>query len=166
MDCTADLLLVFVWGETASGTARSNIGNGMECLFFFWLLTVLEVVSSHTKRSISAVQSILILAPRCPRGSLVPHKSEEYQFCHGLLTERTVYGMCKVWKSVRLNDLQKMTNWLLVKQAVKYSLRPITSGAGSITEGIAIFVEHFIKDIAKTGNSLFWRREEIIEGLS
>ena len=28
--------------------------------------------------------------------------------------------------------------------------RPITSGAGSITEGIATFVEHFIKDIATT----------------
>ena len=28
--CTADLLLVFVWDKTASGTARSNIGNGME----------------------------------------------------------------------------------------------------------------------------------------
>ena len=47
------------------------------------LLTVLEAVLSYTKaRSKSAVQSInfeknLCLAPRCPRGSLVPYNSEE-----------------------------------------------------------------------------------------
>ena len=94
MDCTADLLLVFVWDKTASGTARSNIGNGMECLFSVLLLPVTEVVSSHTEtRSRSAVQSILSLAPRCLRGSLVPYKSEEHQFCGALHTERTVCGM-------------------------------------------------------------------------
>ena len=94
MDCTADLLLVFVWDESASGTARSNIGNGMECISFVLLLAVPEAVSLNTKpRSRSAVQSILSLAPRCPRGSLVPYKSEEHQFCGALLTERTVCGM-------------------------------------------------------------------------
>ena len=48
MDCTADLLLNFVWYETASGTARSKTS--------VLLLTVPEVVLSHTKvRSRSAV---------------------------------------------------------------------------------------------------------------
>ena len=75
MDCTADLLLTSVWDETASGTARSKTS--------VLLLTVPEAVSSHTKaRSSSAVQSSnfeqnLCLAPRCPRGSLVPYNSEE-----------------------------------------------------------------------------------------
>ena len=75
MNCTADLLLTFVWDETASGTARSKTS--------VLLLTVPEAVLSHTKaRSRSAVQSInfeqnLCLAPRCPRGSLVPYNSEE-----------------------------------------------------------------------------------------
>ena len=56
MDCTADLLLVFVLDETPSGTARSNIGNGMECIFSVLLLAVPEVVLSHAKtRSKSAV---------------------------------------------------------------------------------------------------------------
>ena len=88
MDCTADLLLVFVWDKTASGTARSNIGNAMECIFSVLLLPVLEAVLSYTKtRSRSAVQSILNLAPCCPRGSLVPYKSA------GLLSKRTVCGM-------------------------------------------------------------------------
>ena len=87
MECKADLLLVFVWDKTSSGTARSNIGNGMECIFSVLLIAVPEAVSSHTKvRSRSAVQSILSLAPRCPRGSLVPYKIEERQFCGALLT--------------------------------------------------------------------------------
>ena len=47
MDCTADLLLVILWDETASGTARSNIGNGMECIFSVLLLAVPEAVLSH-----------------------------------------------------------------------------------------------------------------------
>ena len=56
IDCTADLLLVFAWYETASGTARSNIENGMECTFSVLLLIVPEAVLSHTKtRSRSAV---------------------------------------------------------------------------------------------------------------
>ena len=55
------------------------------------LLTVPEAVLSHTKaRSRSAVQSInfeknLCLAPRCPRGSLVPYNSKEqisFNSCH------------------------------------------------------------------------------------
>ena len=36
---------------------------------------------------------IICFSPRCPRGSLVPYKSEENQFCGALLTERTVCGM-------------------------------------------------------------------------
>ena len=40
MDCTVDLLLVFVWDETASGTARSSTENGrmveqLDEFFFF-----------------------------------------------------------------------------------------------------------------------------------
>ena len=46
-------------------------------VYLFLVLAVPEAVSSHTKtRSISAVQSIPSLAPRCLRGSLVPYKSE------------------------------------------------------------------------------------------
>ena len=89
------LLLVFVWDETASGTARRNIAE-LSCLFSVFLLAVPEAVLSHTEtRSRSAVQSIPSLAPRCPRGSLVPYQSEEHQFCGALLTERTVCGMGK-----------------------------------------------------------------------
>ena len=105
------ILLVLVWDETASGTARSNTENELHrdqtasgtariniaeqsCLFSVLLLAVPEAASSHTKmRSRSAVQSIPSLAPRCPRGSLVPYQSEEHQFCKALLTERTVCGM-------------------------------------------------------------------------
>ena len=87
------LLLILVWDETASGTVRSNIAE-LSYLVSVLLLAVPEAVSSHTKtRSRSAVQSIPSLAPRCPRGSLVPYQSEEHQFCGALLTERTVCGM-------------------------------------------------------------------------
>ena len=55
------------------------------------LLAVPEAVSSHTKvRSRSAVQSILCVAPRYPRGSLVPYKSEDNHFSGALLTEISV----------------------------------------------------------------------------
>ena len=76
MDCTADLLLPFVWDETASGTARSKTS--------VLLYTLPEAVSSHTKaRRRSAVQSInfvqnLFCAPLCTIGSLVPYSSEEH----------------------------------------------------------------------------------------
>ena len=51
----------------------------------FKLLAVPYAVSSHTKaRSRSANQFQLFTAPRCPRGSLVPYKSEENQF-HAVL---------------------------------------------------------------------------------
>ena len=41
-----------------------------------------EAVSSNIKvRSKSAVPSILCVAPCCPRGSLIPYKSEEHHFC-------------------------------------------------------------------------------------
>ena len=53
-------------------------------------------------RNRSAAQSILSLTPRCPRGSRVPYKSEEHQFCVALLTERTVRGMADFRKSVLL----------------------------------------------------------------
>ena len=97
MDCTADLLLVFVRDETACGTARSNIGNILSFLLSVLLLAVPEAVLSHTKtRSKSAVQSILSLAPRHSRRSLVPYKSEEHQFYQALLTERTVCGMSNI----------------------------------------------------------------------
>ena len=91
MDCIGDLLLVFVWDKTASGTARSNIGNGIECILSVLLLAVPGAVSSHIKTmSRSSGQSILSLAPRSPRSSLVPYKSEEHPFCGALFTKRIV----------------------------------------------------------------------------
>ena len=46
------------------------------------LLPVPEAVLSHNeRRSRSAVQSILCVAPRCPRGSLVPYINEEQISC-------------------------------------------------------------------------------------
>ena len=75
------------------GTARSNKAE-LSCLFSVLLLAVPEAVLSHSKiRRRSAVQSIPSLAPRCPRGSLVPYQSEEHQFCGALLMERTMCGM-------------------------------------------------------------------------
>ena len=35
------------------------------------------------------MQSIIHVAPRCPRGSLVPIKSEEHHFYRALLMEKT-----------------------------------------------------------------------------
>ena len=100
------ILLVLVWDETASGTARSNVAE-LNCLFSVLLLAVPEAVSSHTKtRSRSAVQSIPSLAPRCPRGSLVTYQSEEHQFCGALLTERTVCGMGEA--GIEEDDLHKI----------------------------------------------------------
>ena len=81
MDCTAYLLLVFVWDKTASGTARSKTEKRHSIPLPILFLAVAEAVSPHTKmRSRSAVQSIFCDAPRCPRGSLVPYKSVENQF--------------------------------------------------------------------------------------
>ena len=75
------MLLPVVWDETASGTARSKTENVHSIPFPMLLLAVLEAVSSHTKtRSRSAVQSIFCITPCCPRGNLVPYKSEENQF--------------------------------------------------------------------------------------
>ena len=49
-----------------------------------FLLTVPEAVSSHNEgRSKSAVKSNFCVAPRCPRGSLVPYISKENQFLPG-----------------------------------------------------------------------------------
>ena len=63
----------FLWDETASGKARSNIENGLSCLLSVLLLAVPEAFLSNTKtRSRSAVQSILNLALRSPRGCLGP----------------------------------------------------------------------------------------------
>ena len=54
MDCRSDLLLVLVWDETASGTARSNIAE-LSYLVSVLFLAVPEAVLSHTKvRSISS----------------------------------------------------------------------------------------------------------------
>ena len=50
--------------------------------FSVWLLAVPEAVLSHTTaRSRPALQSILYVAPRCPRGSLVPYQNEEQISC-------------------------------------------------------------------------------------
>ena len=78
---TAQLICFFVWDKTASGTARSKTESIHSISFPMLLLAVPEAVSSHTKiRSRSAVQSIFCVAPRCPRGKLVPYKSEENLF--------------------------------------------------------------------------------------
>ena len=64
MDCTADLLLVFVWDETAFRTARSKTENRHYIPFLMMLLAVPEAVLAHTKtRSRSAVQFIFCVAP-------------------------------------------------------------------------------------------------------
>ena len=59
------------------------------------LLAVPEAVSSHTKaRSRSPVHFIPCVAPRCPRGSLVPYESEEqisfavHSLCCSSLSQR------------------------------------------------------------------------------
>ena len=70
MDCTADLLLVFVLDKTNTGTARSKTENIHSISFTMLLVTVRE---SNTK-----TKSIFFVAPCCPRGSLVPYKNEEY----------------------------------------------------------------------------------------
>ena len=66
MNCTADLLLVFEWDETAYGTGRSNIGNGMECIFSVLLLTVPEAILSHKKKlgadQLCSLFTVLLLA--------------------------------------------------------------------------------------------------------
>ena len=75
------MLLTFEWDTTASGTVRRKTENRHTIPSPMLLLAVPEAVSSDTKmRSISAVQSIFCVAPCCPRGSLVPYKSEENQF--------------------------------------------------------------------------------------
>ena len=71
MDFTADLLLTFVWDKAASGTARSKTS--------LVLLTVPEAVLSHTN-SEERISFNSFYAPCCPRGGLVPYKSEENEF--------------------------------------------------------------------------------------
>ena len=62
----------------------------MDCTADLLLIVVWDSEEQHREWN---GMSILFLAPRCPRGSLVPYKSEEHQFCRALLTERTVCGM-------------------------------------------------------------------------
>ena len=50
IDCTADLLLVFVWDETASGTVWSKTDNINFIPFPTLLFPVPEAVLSHTKK--------------------------------------------------------------------------------------------------------------------
>ena len=81
MDCPADLLLVFVLDKNASETARSKTDSRQLSPFSMLLLAVPDAVSSHKKTSSkSALQSIFCVIPHCPRGSLIPYKSEENQF--------------------------------------------------------------------------------------
>ena len=81
MDCTADLLLVFVLDKNASGTARSKTDSRQLSPFSMLLLAFPDAVSSHKKTSSkSAVQTIFCVIPHRPRGSLIPYKSEENQF--------------------------------------------------------------------------------------
>ena len=76
------------------------------------LLAVPEAALSHNEcRSRSAVQSILCVAPRCPRRSLVPFKSDEHQFCGALLTERNV---CAGWSVQQMNQYKQNGEALLV----------------------------------------------------
>ena len=58
MDCTADLLLIFLWEKTASGTARSKTDNIYFIPFPMLLLPVPEAVLSHT--------NIARIAKHCP----------------------------------------------------------------------------------------------------
>ena len=60
------MFLTFVWDKTASGTARSKTDN------------------KH---------SIPYVAPRCPKGSLVPYKSEGNQFHQVLASLGTIAPM-------------------------------------------------------------------------
>ena len=77
-------LPLWQWGAT----------KDMEWNVFYQFCSLLSQRQSHTQtRSRSAVQSILSLAPRCPRGSLVPYESDEHKFCGALLTERTVWEL-------------------------------------------------------------------------
>jgi hypothetical protein len=65
MDCTADLLLVLVWDETATGTARSKTETRYLSSAML-LLAVPEAVSSHTKArsrdKLCSSFSVLLLA--------------------------------------------------------------------------------------------------------
>ena len=61
IDCTPDRLLPSLWEETASGTVMRNF-------------------LVNERKSRSARQSILCVAPGCPRGSIVPYKNKENQF--------------------------------------------------------------------------------------
>ena len=62
---------------------RMKRGADQRCsLASILLLTVPKAVSFYNEgRSKSALNSNFCVAPRCPRGSLVPHKSEERINC-------------------------------------------------------------------------------------
>ena len=118
MDCTADMLLVFVWGLWDSEEQHRE-WNGIYILRFALRCPRGSLISykneeqtscavhSQSCSSLSQRQSrpiqkrgadqlcspfpvLLLAAQRQSR----PIQSEEHQFCEALLTERTVCGMC------------------------------------------------------------------------
>ena len=79
MDCTADLLLVFVWDKTAFGTAWSKTDNRHSIQFPMLLLAVPGAVSYKIAEHISCLVTFCV-ALHCPRGRLEPYKNEENHF--------------------------------------------------------------------------------------
>ena len=79
--------------------------------FFILLLAVPEAVLSHIKvRSRSALLSNLCVAPCCPRGSLIPYKSEEHHIFGALLTKKTVLADVATYNTaVQRSIKQKLT---------------------------------------------------------
>ncbi len=63
MDCTADLLLVFVWDKTASGTARSKTENRQPkylviLIFTSWVKYVVE--NAYFKKKMLIFNTIIV----------------------------------------------------------------------------------------------------------
>ena len=101
------MLLIFVWDETASRTARSKTVNGLHswsaphfCMGRDCLWDSKEQNREYT------FLSILYVAPCCPRSSLVPYKNKEqiscaaHFLCCSLLYQRQSCPIQKWWKSV------------------------------------------------------------------
>ena len=53
------------------------------------------------------MQSIICVAPRCPRGSFVPYKIDEHQF-HPVLASQDLELQCTVSVNVLINFLNKV----------------------------------------------------------
>ena len=85
------------------------------------LLTVQQAVSSHNEgRRKSAVKSNFCVAPRCPRGSLVPHESEKQISC-------AVHYLC-------CSSLSKRQSCPIQKQRESAPSGPSIAGPGAPME--------------------------------